>query len=53
MTFIEEASTTVAEIAKRVGLTVDEVNAEAAGLGMFVGVDWKHELRCRLLTRMR
>ena len=43
MTFIEEVAVPVVEIAKRAGLTVDEVKAEAAALNMFVGEDWKHQ----------
>ena len=35
MTFIEEPSVTVVEIAKRLNLTPDEVKAEAAALSMF------------------
>jgi hypothetical protein len=43
MTFIEEASVSLTDVAKRAGLTVDEVKAEAAALNMFVGEDWKHQ----------
>jgi hypothetical protein len=41
--FIDEPCVTITEVAKRAGLTVDEVQAEAAELGMYVGHDWKHE----------
>lgn len=42
MTFIEEA-VSLTDIAKRTNSTVDEVKAEAAALGMFIGVNWAHE----------
>src|SRR5829696_7294462 len=47
--FIEEPTVTVAEVAKRVGGTVDEVKAEAAALAMFIGLDWGHReaITCR------
>jgi hypothetical protein len=43
MTFIEEVAVPIVEVAKRANLTVDEVKAEAAQLGMFVGEDWRHQ----------
>src|SRR5829696_9631597 len=47
--FIEDPAVTVAEVAKRVGGTVDEVKAECTALGMFVGLDWGHReaVSCR------
>ena len=47
--FIEDPAVTVAEVAKRVGGTVDEVKAECAALGMFIGLDWGHReaISCR------
>jgi hypothetical protein len=43
VTFIEEVAVPVVEVAKRAGLTPDEVRAEAAALNMFIGEDWRHE----------
>jgi hypothetical protein len=43
MTFIEEVAVSLTDVAKRAGLTVDEVKAEAAALNMFVGEDWRHQ----------
>src|SRR5829696_4144048 len=47
--FIEEPTVTVAEVAKRVGGTVDEVKAEATALAVLIGVDWGHReaVSCR------
>jgi hypothetical protein len=42
-TFIEEPSVTVVEVAKRAGQTLDEVQAEAAVLNLYVGENWAHE----------
>ena len=42
-TLIEGPAANVAEIAKRAGLTIDEVKVEAAALGLFVGLNWAHE----------
>src|SRR5215203_5468572 len=41
--FMEGAAVSVADVAKRAGLTVEEVQAEAAALGLFVGLDWAHQ----------
>jgi hypothetical protein len=43
MTFIEEVAVPVVEVAKRAGLTVDELRTEASALNMFIGEDWKHQ----------
>jgi hypothetical protein len=43
MTFIDETAVPLVDVAKRAGLTVDEVKAEAAALNMFVGEDWRHQ----------
>jgi hypothetical protein len=43
MTFIDEPSVTVVEVGKRVGQTMDDVKAEAAELGLFIGPNWTHE----------
>ena len=43
MTFIEEVAVSLTDVAKRAGLTVDEVKGEAAQLGMFIGEDWRHQ----------
>jgi len=40
MTFIEDPAVAVVDVAKRAGLTADELRSEAADLGLFVGVDW-------------
>lgn len=39
-TFIEGFTVTLAEIAKVVGRSVAEIEAEAARLGVYVGTDW-------------
>jgi hypothetical protein len=36
-TFIEEPTVPLAEVAKRAGLTVDDVQAEATELGFYIG----------------
>ena len=43
MTFIEGCAVSLTDIAKRTNATVAEVKAEAAALGMFIGVNWAHE----------
>jgi hypothetical protein len=43
MTTLVESAVPLAEVAKRAGLSVAEVRAEAESLGLFVGLDWKHE----------
>jgi hypothetical protein len=50
MTFIEDPSVTVVDVAKRLNLTPDEVKAEAAALLVWIG---NMSRRCRPGTRMR
>src|SRR5829696_1201387 len=49
MTVFIEDSITLAEVAKRVGQTVETVKAEATALNMFIGLDWGHReaISCR------
>src|SRR5215207_2922188 len=42
-TFLEEPAVSVVEVARRAGQTAEEVETEAAALGFFVDLDWKHE----------
>jgi hypothetical protein len=41
--FIEEPTATVAEIAKRIGKTAEEVEAEASDLQIFIGENWAQQ----------